>query len=75
MPRFNMRPLLLLSTFILLYHWAFGLPMWPRRQGQQPAQIALHGTPKAHELLSKPWKKRIVALGGKGVDRVCLREK
>jgi hypothetical protein len=64
MPRFSMRPLLVLSTF-LLFCWAFGLPSWPRLQGKQPAQVTFKQAQGAVHSLEKPWKKRVVAIGGK----------
>lgn len=64
MPRFNMRLLLILSTFLLVC-WAFGLPSWPRLQGKQAAQVAFKQTPGVVHSLEKPWKKRVVAIGGK----------
>jgi hypothetical protein len=65
MPRLTLRSVLLLSTLLLLYHWAFGLPNLTggtqRFFGTTPASKA--PVDEGYDF-SRPYKKRIVAIGG-----------
>lgn len=69
MPRSKMRPLLLLASLVFLYHWAFGLPSWlPGLQSGRPAQVSFRSPQDGYDI-GKPWKKRVVAIGGDGYLR------
>lgn len=73
MPRFSMRPILLLSGFLLCYHWAFGLSNLTggvQRFFSQTSDGSRLPISNDYDF-SKPYKKRIVAIGGErlaGID-------